>query len=96
LACVVGQPEAVKLILANEIVDPNAREEDQRTPLHLACSVGQPEIVKLLLANEKLDPNATAQWKEYLFDFGSRKESFKVVHRTPLHLACEKGQPDQL
>jgi len=47
--------EVVKLLLATGKADPDAKDEDGRTPLSRA---GTEEVVKLLLATDKVDPNA--------------------------------------
>ena len=50
-----GHLEVVKLLLANDKVDPGA---DSNYAIKWASNYGHLEVVKLLLANDKVDPSA--------------------------------------
>ncbi|KAK3275642.1 hypothetical protein CYMTET_16239 [Cymbomonas tetramitiformis] len=47
--CKFGLVEEVTYLLASPAIDPNRRDQDFRTPLHIASSYGQLECARLLL-----------------------------------------------
>ena len=56
-----GNIEAVKLLLANQRVDVNCKDGNQRTPLILASGKAKDfDMFKLLLADQRVDVNAVA------------------------------------
>lgn len=55
-----GDAEEVKRLLSDGI-DPNSKDYDSRTPLHLACGEGHTETVKVLL-EAGADPNSEDRW----------------------------------
>ncbi|CAF3428329.1 unnamed protein product [Rotaria socialis] len=70
----------VQLFLSSRTCDPNYKDYDQMTPLHLAIKRKSPEIVDLLLSDQneqQADPNIVNR-------FG----------QTPLHLAASVGYID--
>lgn len=50
--------EIVELLLDTDRVDPDAKDEDGRTPLSWAAQMGNEKIVQLLLATISVDPDA--------------------------------------
>jgi hypothetical protein len=63
----------VKLLLADERVDPSA--EDQY-PIRFASAAGQLEVVKLLLTDKRVDPSAERQ---YAIRWASEKGHLEMV-----------------
>lgn len=59
LACQEQRSEFVELILGQDGIDVNLKDEHGYTPLHIACQ-GHPEVVKLLLAHNGIDINSKA------------------------------------
>ena len=56
-----GHEAMVKLLLANDQVDVNAKDSaDEQTPLWRAVEGGHEAVVKLLLANDRVDVNCTS------------------------------------
>ncbi|CAF1132383.1 unnamed protein product [Rotaria sordida] len=75
-----GNEHLVGLFLSNENCDPNFKDHDQMTPLHLAIKRNSSAIVRLLLSDQhdqQADPNIVNR-------FG----------QTPLHLAASVGYVD--
>ncbi|CAF1562232.1 unnamed protein product [Rotaria sp. Silwood1] len=75
-----GNERLVGLFLSNENCDPNFKDHDQMTPLHLAIKRNSSAIVHLLLSeqhDQQADPNIVNR-------FG----------QTPLHLAASVGYVD--
>ena len=71
-----GHEAVVKLLLANDQVDVNAKDSaDGQTPLWRAVGGGHEAVVKLLLANDRVDVNAIDSW----------------LKETPLEWAVENG-----
>lgn len=64
IACLKGELCSVKLLLAEDSVDINARTHrgDLSTPIYIACEHGHVEIVKLLLAHDGIDVNPTIRY----------------------------------
>jgi ankyrin repeat protein len=58
LAAGIEHETVMQLLLANESVDPNFKNEKDRMPLSLAISIGHEAIMKLLLAKDSVDPNS--------------------------------------
>ena len=72
-----GNEDLVSLFLSAPSCDPNFRDRDQMTPLHLAVKKNNPNIVFLLLSDEhaqQADPNLTDR-----------------NGQTPLHMAASVG-----
>lgn len=63
-ACGKGHTEIVKLLLAEESLNPNVKDDHLQnfTPLMKACDAGHIEIVKLLLDDPRVDVAATASY----------------------------------
>ena len=57
VACICGNIEIVKLLLACEGIQVNVTNENGWTPLMVACKSGHIEFVKLLLACEGIQVN---------------------------------------
>ncbi len=75
-----GNQHLVELFLSNENCDPNYRDRDQMTPLHLAIKRNSPQIVQLLLSDQRdqqADPNIANRYGQ-----------------TPLHIAASVGYID--
>jgi ankyrin repeat protein len=75
-----GNQHLVELFLSNENCDPNYKDRDQMTPLHLAIKRNSPQIVQLLLSDQheqQADPNIPNRYGQ-----------------TPLHLAASVGYID--
>ncbi|OHT01771.1 hypothetical protein TRFO_31288 [Tritrichomonas foetus] len=53
-------------LLKIEFVDPNAKDKNDNTVLHIACAEEKEEIVKFLMSNPKIDKNAKGVFK-YMF-----------------------------
>lgn len=58
LACMVGDPRIVMLLLANPQTDPMQKNYHERSPLWLAAARGHTAAVQLLLEDGRFDPNA--------------------------------------
>jgi len=76
--------EVVKLLLANDKVDPS---DDDNYAIRFASEKGHLEIVKLLLANDKVDPSDN---NNYAIRFASENGHLEVVK---LLLANDKVDP---
>lgn len=75
-----GNERLVNLFLSNEKCDPNFKDRDQMTPLHLAIKRNSPAIVQLLVSDEheqQADPNIINRYGQ-----------------TPLHTAASVGYVD--
>ena len=57
--CVHSADEIPKLLLEEANSDPNAKNDDGDTPLHLACRSSTLKPVKLLVRDERCNPNET-------------------------------------
>ena len=68
--------EVVKLLLANDKVDPSA---DNNWAIRLASNNGHLEVVKLLLANDKVDPSADNNWAIRLASNNGHLEVVKLL-----------------
>ena len=69
-----GHSEIVKLLLANDKVDPSAKNN---WAIKSASQNGHLEIVKLLLANDKVDPSAD---NNYAIRFASKNGHYEIVN----------------
>ena len=89
--------------------DPNAKNADGATPLHVAAALGRDGIMKLLLERKvelearDVDGNtplhlaaahADGETVELLLDGGAKIEARNGFGETPLHLAAESGRID--
>jgi ankyrin repeat protein len=54
----LGQGGIIQSLLAAVNINPNVRDQDHKTPLHLACERGYEDIVELFLARDDVDLNA--------------------------------------
>ncbi|CAF2385966.1 unnamed protein product [Rotaria sp. Silwood2] len=75
-----GNEQLVELFLSVQYCDPNFRDNDQMTPLHLAVKRNSPNIVDILLSDRydhQADPNLTNR-----------------NGQTPLHMAASLGYID--
>ena len=81
MACDCGNTEIVKLILHNNSIELNARDDYGSTAFHPACANGKTETVQLILdfsqENDAIDLNAR-----------------DISGKTAFHLACEKGNTE--
>ena len=76
--------EVVKLLLANDKVDPSA---DNNRAIRFTSQNGHLEIVKLLLANDKVDPSADNNYAIRLASLNGHSEIVKLL------LANDKVDP---
>ncbi|CAF1411512.1 unnamed protein product [Adineta steineri] len=75
-----GNENLVNLLLSSNKCDPNFKDRDQMTPLHLAIKRNSPHIVQLLVSDEReqqADPNIVNRYGQ-----------------TPLHTAASVGYVD--
>jgi ankyrin repeat protein len=108
LACQEQRSEFVELILGQDGIDVNLKDDYGNTPLHVACR-GRPEAAELLLAHNGIDVNSKAGNGETPLHVACRghPEAVKLLlaHNgidvnskagnggTPLHVAC-RGHPE--
>jgi len=72
-ACVSGNTETVKLLIADERVNPAAWDNEA---IRLASWYGNTKIVKLLLADERVDPTAN---DNYAIRWASENGNTEIV-----------------
>jgi len=58
LAAGNGNEAVVKLLLTKDGVDPDSKDNTDRTPLWWAARSGREAVVKLLLAKDGVDPDS--------------------------------------
>ena len=94
--------QVIEDLLDTQLVDPNVRDEYQRTPLHWVAMYDSRDIAELLL-DRGADKDARDEWQqtplhraaqvgspavaELLLDRGAKIDARNVNQRTPLHVA---------
>jgi ankyrin repeat protein len=102
-AAKAGDVEKVKTLLRTNFGLANARDEDDKTPLHVAALWRQKDVVIVLLAN-KADVNAKDKWGYSPLHFARNREIAEALlankadinakdenGETPLMWAAERG-----
>ncbi|CAL6345369.1 unnamed protein product [Bathycoccus prasinos] len=79
LACLYGHVDVVKVLLSDERVDVNARDDDDGTSLADASASGFHEIVALLLAKKGIEVNLKDSDGETALDCAIRGEHEKCA-----------------
>ena len=83
--------DMVKVLLADERVNPNMADEHGRTALMFAAHNGHAPVVTLLLADERVDPNMANQHGRTALMYAAKKGHAPVV---TLLLADERVGPN--
>ena len=85
----LGNEVMVKLLLATNKVDVDAKDRGGRTPLSWAAEKGFEAVVKLLLATNKVDVDAKDQWGQTPLSWATEKgyeTAVKLLRAHRLHL----------
>lgn len=80
LACWLGKPEVVTLILKDPRVDPNILSGYRKTPLVLSIKDGAEDSAALLLADPRVDPNIRNSSGETPLEMAIYSEQVEVIH----------------
>ncbi|KAI6170950.1 DH domain-containing protein [Aphelenchoides bicaudatus] len=108
-ACFCGNENRVRQLLIYDDIDPNGRDSNNFSSLHIAVANNNLEIVKILLENgakvniadnDRGSPlhytcyNGNVECAKLLLDNRANPNAMDKEYATPLHYACQKGNID--
>ena len=103
IACRYGHLSIVKYLVTSCKCNPESKDGENRSPLHAATACGHEDIVKFLMGNFNCDPlcrDSKGQTPLYLAATLEHTNvtmyMSSVLGCTPLHVACEKGDRQEV
>ena len=72
MSCINGHSEILKVLIAKDASDINAKDDNGVAPIHCACGNGHVNALEVLLANTNVDVNANV-WGKVRFTMHVKK-----------------------
>ena len=95
IACTyICTDDIVKFLLEETKVDPNARNDDGDTPLHLACRNTNSKVVQLLVRNKRCLLDEEDRSENSLLHWACRQPDKQVIQRVFRDLSCDLNKED--
>ena len=103
IACRYGHLSIVKYLVTSCKFNPESKDGENRSPLHAATACGHEDIVKFLMGNFNCDPLCRDSKGQTPLCLAATLEHTNVTMYmssvlgcTPLHVACEKGDRQEV